>query len=139
MKVLLVEWPDVCNVPQCKFDLNVPRAELQKLSKGRGMRERRKVKHVNMSVYRDLENMYSETQMGSFLKGLSELNRSSPCYYVFILQGQNGVWNRAFLFPPSLSSLPPHTSNPDYLGADNLSLAENAKTVHFSQTLKNSN
>lgn len=39
----------------------------------------------------------------------------------------------------SLSSLPPHPPNPDCLREDNLSLAENAKTVHFSQTLKNSN
>lgn len=52
--VSLIAWPDVSNMLQGKLDFSVPGAELQKLENGVGMRERGKVKHVSVSVCRDL-------------------------------------------------------------------------------------
>lgn len=87
-------------------------------TKKRGRNERKKkIKHVSMSVCRDLDNMYSErreaekTQMGAFLRGLSALQRASPCNLCLYLR--RPTWCvRPSISLPTLFVITPPTPSP---------------------------
>lgn len=75
-------------------------------AKTRGKNERKKkIKHVSMSICRELENMNSErreaaeTQMRAFLRELSELKQASPCYSCLYLRGPKWCVKPSISFP----------------------------------------
>lgn len=144
--VFLVEWPDVSNMLQWILDLNVPRAKLQQLKQGGGTRERRE---LNMWVWVFAGSWKIWILKGGKLQKLKweSLPKSTfwtktsfSLLFMPLSQRAKMVCETKHFFSHPLYHHSPHTlPNPDCLGEDNLSLAENAKTVHFSQTLKNSN
>lgn len=85
---------------------------------------------------RSLENAYSErreaaeTQMESFWEDFLSKNKLPPFPSAFI-SGSKMVSKTQYLSSHPACHHFPHTPNPDCGGEDNLSLAENAKAVHF--------
>lgn len=106
--VTLIARPDVSSGLQGKCDCNVPGAELQKLREGGGMRERGEVKHVSVSVCRELGKCLlwrkrgCRNSNGILLRGLSEQKQASLFSFCLYLRIQNGEQNPVSLLPTQL-------------------------------------
>lgn len=84
-----------------------------KKNEEKGEEWEKEVKHVSMSICRDLENMYSarreavDTHMGSFLRGLCDLKRASPGYWCLYLREPKWCVKLSISLPTLLVITPP--------------------------------